>query len=100
MALPAFRKLVTADSALSRLQDTLTEVFNWIRRREVLDGILLKNIDIATSSTAVNHGLGRAPEGYIVVRANAGATVHQISANSSALNLQASTSVTVDLWVF
>lgn len=100
MALPPFRKLVTQDSVVARLQDTLSAIFSWVSRREILDGILLKGISIGTTPTAVNHGLGRAAEGFIPVRSNASATIYQTSATATTLNLQASSAVTVDLWVF
>ena len=100
MALPSFRKLVTSDTVMSRLQDTLATIFSWIGRREILDGILLKGVSIATSPTAVDHGLGRAAEGFIPVRSNASATIYQVSATDRTLNLQASSAVIVDLWVF
>lgn len=101
MPLPGFRKLVSSDNIVSRLQDTIYTIFAWINRREILDGLLIKDVNILAAPTAVDHGLGRAALGYIVVRTTfSGNPVYQVSATVTTLTLQSTDPVIVDLWVF
>lgn len=66
------------------------------------DGLLLTGIDLTTTPTAVNHGLGSTPSGWLVVRSQgaAAASVAETASTSRTLTLVASASVTVDLWVW
>lgn len=70
----------------------------------LLGGLLLKNVSLASGSTLVNHGLGRKPEGWIVVRKRANIDVWDDQDNNvnqtTTLKLEASGAVVVDLWIF
>lgn len=55
----------------------------------------------ANTNTAINHGLGRIPAGYIITGASAAALVYNGTGNTtSVLNLMASAPATVGLLVF
>lgn len=57
--------------------------------------------DLTATESDVRHGLGRLPNGYIVVSSSAAATVFNTTASTStSLFLKASGAVSVKLWVF
>lgn len=66
--------------------------------------VLLKNIALASGANVVNHKLGRALQGWYIVRLRASATVYDTQDSNQTpnltLNLTASAPVTVDLVVF
>ena len=99
-----FESINTTDSDVRELQYRLSTVLRPVTKNPVLDGILLEDIVLGTSSTDVPHKLGRAARGYIPVKMNASANVYdEESSNSNKenfLKLKASASVTVNLWVF
>ena len=66
------------------------------------DGVLLTDVDLSATPTAVNHGLGVTPSGWLVVRARgaAAASVTETAVSARTLTLVASGAVTVDLWVW
>jgi hypothetical protein len=105
MPLPQLRSIQTADRILTLIQDS---VQGWIRQLQrlapIVDGQLVTGVLIATTDTVVRTGLDRKALGFIIVNANAGASVflsptaNQVPNNT--LILRASAQVTVDLWVF
>lgn len=57
--------------------------------------------DLTAAETEVRHGLGRLPNGYIVVGSSAAASVFNTTASTAtSLFLKASGAVSVKLWVF
>lgn len=89
-------------ASVQRLGDSLMKGLNGITQIEILSGNLLTDISLGTAATRVPHKLGRKPLGYIVVRRNAASTVYdQVESQEEIfLNLAASASVQVSLWVF
>jgi hypothetical protein len=85
------------------VQDRLKAVTDAILSNPLLDGRLL-TVDLASGAfTAVSHGLGRPPQGYLVLRRSANAAIWDQSNSTDAsafLYLQPSATVTVTLWVF
>jgi len=69
-----------------------------------LSGRLLKRVAIGTSATTINHGLGRAWQGWFLTRLGTSTTVLESATQppdaSKQINLQAGFAVTVDLWIF
>lgn len=72
------------------------------------DGVYLEGVVVATTDTVVDHGLGRAPRGYLVLRVQGNAVpfCESLPANQPAdLTRQfafvaSGASVTLDLWIF
>ena len=99
-----WKRVTTGDRVTEELQDNAEPIMKKVQEAFLLDGVLLKKETIATTATDVNHGLGRAPKGFIVIRRRGDATVWdlQYDSKSSAktLTLIASAEVEVDLWVF
>jgi hypothetical protein len=96
-------RVTTEDEVLEQLQDNAEPIMRQVEKAFSLDGVLLKKQTI-NGVTFVNHGLGRAPKGYIVVRRRADVTVfdEQDGNKNPAKTLKLSTaaSVVADLWVF
>lgn len=84
------------------MQDNIERAFRQVVTKEILDGRLIQDVVITTASVAVSHGLGRTLVGWVVVDKNANADVWRVgTANADTLlTLDASATVTVDLWVF
>jgi hypothetical protein len=102
MALKSLRKQGGGTEETFRAQSNADSAFGDIGRSLILDGVLLENIAIGTANTQVEHKLGRAYRGYIICK---NGTFCDIRSNSDAnnklfLNLQATVSCTVSLWVF
>lgn len=101
--IPAFRAIRTAVRDIQRLQDALSKVFNAIQTKQILDGRLVSNVEIASGTiTELDHGLQRPVRGWIVVDKNANAVVWTSASEipNRTLNLNTSANVTISLWVF
>lgn len=99
--IPRFRKIRAKDVELNRAQEAVDQVFNTILVKQILDGHLIEDVAINTTAD-VDHGLGIAPRGWLVVRKDANEDVWE---NTSAvptrlLSLESTGAVTVSLWVF
>lgn len=101
----SFRKLTTENRELNRVQDYLGEIFEQILLSEVINGVLLKNIDLTTGqANNVEHKLNRAPLGWTVIRKRADANIWDAQDDNvlktKTIDLRCDADVTVDLWVF
>lgn len=105
MALKPVKQIVTEDRLLNQVQSNVTQAFKQITNIPLLDGKLISDVSI-TSGTAktVNHGLGRTLQGWFITKKNANADVWDSQSSNSftdkTLVLNASSNVTVSLWVF
>lgn len=105
MPVPTAPRVNTDDRRLNDMQDAVESV---IRKQfattPIAQGKMLKDIDLSTDATTFPHQLGRALQGWIVVRSNANAAVWDLQATNKRPDLQlvlkASAAVTVSLWVF
>lgn len=70
----------------------------------ILAGQQLDNISLVSGTNSINHGLGRKLQGYFIVRNDSATTFHDTQASNASpeltLNLIASGSATVSLWVY
>lgn len=100
-----FKKLNTDNPLVMRLQENVDQQFTQITDREILSGLLLKNVDLLTGSVnIINHKLERKPNGWFIVRKRGTADVwdEQDGNNKPELTLllNSSANVNVDLWIF
>ncbi len=103
MTLPRFAKVQVDDETLNRVQDRIKVVTDALVANQLLEGRLVTVTLTAGAFTQVTHGLGRQPQGYIVVRRNANAVIWDQPNSTDAnafLYLQPSATVTATLWVF
>lgn len=85
---------------LGRWRDLLT---NALRLPAVADrGVLLEGVSLTTTATPINHKLGAAPAGWLVLRYRgaSAASVVETASDTRTLTLLASAAVSVDLWVW
>ena len=110
MSLRRFNKVFKPqDQEFNRLQDSIEQAVNPIIDSRIVDGVYIKEVDLSTADTFVEHKLGREPLGIIVVRKFAAGDVFESLTDSSGqnydrkkfINIKASTSLSnVYLWIF
>lgn len=102
MALKDLKKIAFSTDLL-KFQDYIIE---WISQlnKTTLQGIVVKNVVINATTTDIQHGLGRAYQGWHLLDIQGDARVWRdpasVSDSSKFLPLRASATVTVSLWVF
>lgn len=104
-SLTNFKKLNTKDPQVNKIQENIQNAIEPIILKAILDGVLLKNVCLdPLISNEVVHSLGRAPQGWIIVRKRADARIWDVQDfnrnPSRTLSLTCSHEVEVDLWVF
>jgi len=85
--------------AINTLQQNISDAFNEVNQNTVLDNVVIANVTINTSVT-INHGLGREPTGYIIIKKSSNANVWNGTINSSTIALNSSVSTVITLLVF
>ena len=94
-----FRK-INADGDIAKLQDNVEYVLEPIIQSSIIDGVQLNNVEVLPTDTRINHGLGRTPQGYIVVDRNANLNVWTVSLGKQTMVLRSASPVTVSLWIY
>lgn len=102
---PNLRRDGPGGEELSRIQDNVRRAFaSLLGSTAILNGRLVLEQDLSIGTNTINHGLGRAPRGWIPVRVRAATTLSDTQdANttpSRTLLITSTAVVTVDLWVF
>lgn len=100
MSLKPLKDIVSTDVELSQLVSTLREWSKQFKDIPFLDGRLIEDIVVTTSTVSVAHKLSRQPRGWFIVSKNANADVWESSKSSSYLVLDSSATVTISIWVF
>ena len=90
---------------ITQTQSNVNTVVKQIANSPIIDGVLIKEVDIGTADTVVEHKLGREPLGWIVVRKNETGEVYESTTSnpnrSKFLLLKGSTATTdTNLWIF
>ena len=100
----AFQREHTGDVQQDRAQRLAQQTADAVNALPFLKGNWIKAKPIGTSATVIDHGLGRAWQGYLITRMRADARVYEAATQPAdpkkQLSLQASSAVTVDLYVF
>lgn len=79
----------------------LQDVISNLNTNTIFNGRLVKDISVSSSAdTVINHGLGRIPNGYIIVKKLANCDLVFKSSNTLTITLRSSASTTLSLWVF
>lgn len=105
MSIKDLKKIKGTTPELSRLQSNLENWVASVQQSGLNNGVLLQSISLSTGGTnAVEHKLGRAPSGWILVRKRSTADVWDSQDTNifktKSLALECSANVIVDLWVF
>ena len=105
MGKKAFKKLHFPDQTVRKLQSNVENALAPIINSDILDGVLLKNVDLRFDRiNEINHGLGRAPQGWIIVRLRGDSRIWDVQDSNNTkqrtLSLRCTTDVEVDMWIF
>ena len=98
--LSIFRKTLTTDRELNRVQDQILAALNPVVRSTLLNYNEVKNIAITTAGLAIEHGLGRQPLGWVVTDIDANATVWKTAWDERFLTLDASGTANISILVY
>ena len=94
----------TKDDVTNRIQDQNIRVLNPLLSNPVVQGHVLSDLPLSSGTNNVNHGLGRAPLGWQIVRINAPATIVDLQATNTISNLtlvlSSSANTTASIYVF
>ena len=102
--LQKFSPTNTPDTILNRIQDQIQKILRPVLDNQVLDGVLLQEVDLASGLNVIEHKLGRKLVGWFIVRLRANENIwdtqdsNQLPAKT--LYLNATGAVTVDVYVF
>lgn len=98
-----FTQLHTGNSAVDRVQTNLAKTLRPILQNPMVDGVHKRDISLSTTATDIEHGLGRRPEGFVITKQNAAASIYEPTAATipdRLIVLQASATVTADIFFF
>ena len=102
--IPSFKKVRTEDAPLRLVQDSLTLTLDQVIRREILDGNLVEDVNLINGLNLVDHGLGRIPKGFIIVKRNDLHVVWNVASTKMVpkrnMALQSNGAMTVSFWFF
>lgn len=92
------------DTSMQLMQTSWAASLNPLLKSAVLQGVLLKNVNLAAGANVVNHRLGRKLQGWMLTRIRSAATTYDTQDSNQTpeltLNLTSSAAVVVDLYVF
>ena len=74
-----------------------------INRGKILNNVIVNAITLDTNVSAISHTLNRRPQGWVIIRKDANADVWEPTPSASPsklINLQASSTVTLDILFF
>ncbi len=104
MALSQIGTINTKDDVLNRIQAEIQARLNPVLTCPLLNGVLVSADLLAAGVNSVAHGLGRAPQGWILVSPGANAVVWgdvvPAAKAKQILLLNTTADVSVKLWVF
>lgn len=95
-----FQKDHFGNEQLEAIQSNVASIDSGFRNHPLLKGKLLESVAVSTTAIKLQHKLQRAPKGYFVVKSNANITVHDTGVDKQYINLVASGTAIVSLWVF
>lgn len=89
------------DQASMLMQTKWKSILDPLLANKLTQGNLLSNVALGSTSVAVNHLLGRMPQGWMLVDLQGNATVWRSQPfTTNTLTLTASVAVTCNIWVF
>lgn len=98
MALPQFQ---SDDLPFQLMQSKWASQLNPLLALPMSSPSILKGIQISTGSNIINHKLGRTPQGWVIIDANAQISLYRSAEfNDLTLTLTSSANATIALMVF
>lgn len=82
------------------LQTAWSSMLNPVLGNPITSGRLVEDVALVNGTTVVNHKLGRALQGWIIVNINGIANIYSPASNNLTLTLVSDAVVNVSLYVF
>lgn len=99
-----FRKVISGDRQSTQLQTNIEQAVSQVIKNPLIDGRLINSIQVSTTGTRIEHKLGRAPAGYLVIYKNSAAIVHDNLDTETKpeffITLTASVDTLLGIWIF
>jgi hypothetical protein len=95
----AFRKLITDDQTLNRVQDMIAQMVSSLISDPMLSRQTI-SVSLASGTNVVSHNLKRQPKGWLISDRNSAATLYRTAWDSQSITLQASAAFVGTLEVF
>lgn len=96
--MPEFKKLLTGDQILDRIQDGIKAAYDGLTRSIFTQTQIISTR--ITTGTVIVHSLGRQPKGWLIIDSNTGAYFWRSAWDSKTITMNASTGSDVTLLVF
>jgi hypothetical protein len=94
----------TNDRNVNQLQQNFKKAIEPVLKNPIVTGTILTSVTLNSGSNSISHGLGRAIQGWTIIRQRAQANIWDSQDSNttpqSTLALNASAKVTVDIYVF
>ncbi len=97
--------ILSSSREMTNMQTLWGAQLNPLLSKEIVNGRLIRNIELSTGANVINHGLDRILQGWFITRLRGSApAIYDTNATNPmpqlTLNLNSSAPVMVDLWVF
>lgn len=99
MNTPDVKQINSVDQNQQLIQNNTATALKPIQNSPFVGGVQLNNIVLKSGSNAVQHTLGRTPTLWVICDTNAAQTVFRTTWDKTVINLTASGTVTISLWV-
>lgn len=101
----SYKTLNSETDELNQVQGRLKQIFEPLLRSEIINGVLLKNIELKSGvSNMVSHKLNREIQGYILIDQNASALIYRVVTKASIktqyIDLRTNQDVKISIWIF
>lgn len=87
-----------------KMQENVSKALQPFVNSPIADGVLLESVALINGVTEINHKLGRAPRGWLIVRQRASASIWDVQDENTrpklTLKLQSNAAVICDIWIF
>ena len=94
-----FRKIVSNNDEVLKLQSNVENALAPVLRVALLDGVTI-SAALASGDNEIAHGLGRVPQGYIIIDVDAAATIYRVSLSDKFLTLNSTATANIKLWIY
>lgn len=100
--LKSFKRPGTVSDDATRVSLAVEEYTNQLTPNPVLDGRLISRVAVSSTPISISHGLNRAWKGWFLTRISGNVVVYEGTQTDTTkfLNLVASGSATVDIYIF
>lgn len=99
MAIKELETIQFDDEKINRMQNFIKKFCNQFLNRTIIDGLQV-SINLSNGVNSVNHGLGRKPNGFIVVAKSGNVDIWGTAFTEKTLTLSTSGAVSGSIWVF